>query len=68
MVAVTLVPTCTEADVAEEEMVNPGVAVVEVRLSINAWPVGVPHPVAKSNPCTAERPLLPVTMSCKPAE
>jgi hypothetical protein len=54
-------PACTDAGVAES--VNDGAVGSVDNSLIKDWPLGDPHPVAKSKPGIAANPLLPVVMS-----
>jgi hypothetical protein len=51
--------------VGTAESPNDGVLGIAVKSLIKDWPAGVPHPVARSKPVTAAKPLLPVVMSCR---
>jgi hypothetical protein len=46
------------------ESTKDGAPAIDVKSLIKGWPLGVPHPVARSKPGIAENPLLPVAMSC----
>lgn len=54
MVDVPLVPTTTETEAGEAAMVKAGDALVGARALISAAPFGLPHPVTRSYPVTAE--------------
>lgn len=58
-------PGATDTEVGTADSPNEGVLGIEVRSLIKAWPAGVPHPVARSKPGIAAKPLLPVVMSCR---
>ena len=57
-------PWATESELGEAEMLKLGVA-GPVSALIRAAPFGLPQPVTKSKPVTAEKPLLPLVMSWK---
>jgi len=59
-----LLPCATETEPGEAEMVKLGDD-VPAREVIRAEPLGLPHPVTKSYPTTAGKPLLPLVMSWK---
>jgi len=65
IVDVPLLPRTTETEVGEAEMEKLGDAAVPVSALIRPVPFGLPQPVAKSYPVTAEKPLLPLVMSWK---
>ncbi len=65
MVAVALAPVCTDTATGVAESLNDGAAGIELSASISGWPAGVPHPVARSKPPIAAKPLLPDVMSCR---
>lgn len=65
MVAVALDPACAATVPGVTESANNGALGVETRSLIKGCPAGVPHPVARSKPAAAARPLLPVVMSCR---
>ena len=65
MAVVTLAPGLMETEDGEAARVNSGCLAAPVRSLMKCWPVGVPHPVARSYPEVAENPLLPVVMSCR---
>jgi len=60
-----LLPCTTDTEPGEAETVKPGAADVPARALIRADPFGLPQPVTKSYPVTAEKPLLPLVMSWK---
>lgn len=64
MVEVPELPCTTVTDDGEAESVKPAVG-APARALIRAGPFGLPHPVARSYPAVAEKPLLPLVMSWK---
>ena len=60
----TLLPLTTETEAGEAAMVKAGVALVGASALISAGPLGLPHPVTRSYPVTAEKlPEVPLVMS-----
>ena len=63
-----LLPCTTETDAGEAEMVKLGLVEVGARASMRPVPLGLPHPVTRSYPLTAEKlPDVPLLMSWKSA-
>src|SRR5580693_728632 len=59
-----LLPCTTETDAGEAEMVKLGLVEVGARASMRPVPLGLPHPVTRSYPVTAEKlPDVPLVMS-----
>lgn len=66
MVDVPLLPAATETAVGEAEMVKAGVCVVDPVSALMRPAFGLPHPVTRSKPVTAEKlPEVPLEMSWK---
>jgi len=66
IVEVPELPCTTETDPGEAETLNPGVVETEPASAFSKLlPFGLPHPVARSYPMVAEKPLLPLVMSWK---
>ena len=62
IVLVPLLPCTTVRAFGAAERMKPGVC-APAKALIRPTPLGLPQPVAKSNPVTAGKPLLPLTMS-----
>ena len=58
-------PACNDTALGAAESPKDGALGIEVKSLIKGWPAGVPHPVARSKPGIAAKPLLPVAMSCR---
>ena len=54
MVEVPLLPAVTETEVGEAEIVNAGLVLVGASALISPLPFGLPQPVTRSYPTTAE--------------
>jgi hypothetical protein len=68
MVEVPLLPAATERDVGEAERLNDGFCVPDPVSALMRPLLGLPHPVTRSYPLTAEKlPDVPLLMSWKSA-
>jgi len=68
IVDVPALPSATVTEVGEAEMVKFGVEELPASALIRPVPFGLPHPVTKSYPVTAEKlPDVPLVMSWKSA-
>jgi len=65
IVEVPLFPCTTETEPGEAERLKLGDEDVPARALSKPAPLGLPQPVTKSYPFTAENPLLPLVMSWK---
>lgn len=66
MVDVPLLPAATDTDVGEAKSVKAGVCVVDPVSALMRPAFGLPHPVTRSKPVTAEKlPEVPLEMSWK---
>jgi len=65
MVLLPLAPGTMESVGVDEDRLNAGGFGAPVKLLIRGWPAGLPHPVARSYPGSALKPLFPVMMSCR---
>lgn len=64
IVDVPLLPCTTETDAGEAEMVKLGLVEVGAKALMRPVPLGLPHPVTRSYPVTAEKlPDVPLVMS-----